>query len=124
VTDQEGGGDSLFGPPAVVVALLSQGVLITDVPGRPSNKWIGDGRTIRYSEIKAAQLVRNSGIYLARAPSSHIMPFAVRLYLGESRSHLVLFTSEHDALLEALESHGVPLERHPRTLGFMLFGRR
>jgi hypothetical protein len=120
----QGGGDSLFGPPTVVVELLPRGVVITDLPGRPSNQWIGDGRTIRYSEIKAAQLVRNSRIYLARAPSPHIVPFAVRLYLGESRSHLILFTSEHDALMEALESHGVPVEHNPRRLGFMLFGRR
>jgi hypothetical protein len=119
-----GGGDSLFGPPEVTVELLPREVVITDVPGRPSDQWIGDGRTIRYYEIKVAQLVRNSRIYLARAPSPHLMPLAVRLYLGESRSHVILFTSEHDGLMEALESHGVPVERHPRTLGFMLFGRR
>jgi hypothetical protein len=52
------------------------------------------------------------------------MPFGVRLYLGEPRSHVLLFTVEYEALVEALDPHHVPVDRTPRTLGFMLMGRR
>jgi hypothetical protein len=118
------GGTGNPGPPVVAVELQPTGVVLTDLPGTISTQWIGDGRTLRYPEIRAAQAVRNSRIYLARAPSPHEMPFGVRLYLGESRSHLLLFTVDYEALLDALESHHVPVDRSPRTLGFMLMGRK
>ena len=113
------------GPPVVAVDHEGPtGVVITDVPGTISTQWIGDGRTIAYSEIRTAQVVRNSRIYLARTPSPHEVPLGVRLHLGESRSHLLLFTVEYEALVDALEAHHVPVDRNPRTLGFMLMGRR
>ena len=112
------------GPPVVAVDLRPTGVVITDLPGTISTQWIGDGRTIAYSEIRTAQVVRNSRIYLARAPSPHEVPLGVRLHLGESRSHLLLFTVEYQALVDALEAHHVPVDRNPGTLGFMLMGRK
>ena len=112
------------GPPVVAVDLESTGVVITDLPGTISTQWIGDGRTLNYSEIRVAQVVRNSRAYLARAPNPKEVPFGVRLYLGESRSHLLLFTVEYEALIDALESHHVPVDRNARTLGFMLIGRK
>lgn len=112
------------GPPVVAVDLHPAGVVITDLPGTISTQWIGDGRTLKYPEIKVAQAVRNSRLYLARAPAPNEVPFGVRLYLGESRSHVLLFTVEYEALLDGLESHHVPVDRSPRTLGFMLMGRK
>ncbi len=112
------------GPPVVAVDLRPTGVVITDLPGAISTQWIGDGRTLRYPEIRVAQAVRNSRAYLARAPSPKDVPFGVRLYLGESRSHLVPFTVECETLMDGLESHHVPVDRSPRTLGFMLMGRK
>ncbi len=112
------------GPPVVAVELQSAGVEVTDLPGTISTQWIGDGRLLRYPEIKVAQAVRNTRIYLARTPSRHEVPFGVRLNLGESRSHLLLFTVEYEALMDGLESHHVPVDRSPRTLGFMLMGRK
>jgi hypothetical protein len=108
----------------VAVELGPSGVVIRDLPGTASTEWIGDGRTIRYSEIKVAQAVRNSRIYLARTPSPYEMPFGVRLFLGESRSHAILFTVRYESLLDTLELHNVPVDRHPRTLGFMLVGKK
>jgi hypothetical protein len=112
------------GPPVVAVDLESTGVVVTDLPGTTSTQWIGDGRRIWYQEIRAAQVVRNSRVYLARAPSPHEIPFGVRLFLGESRSHVLLFTLGYEALMDALESHHVVVDRTPRKLGFMLMGRK
>lgn len=112
------------GPPVVAVELRPGGVVISDLPNAISTRWAGDGRTIRYPEIRVAQVVRNSRTYRARTPSPHVVAFAVRLYLGESRSHVLLFTVECEALMDALESHHVPVDRNPRTLGFMLMGRK
>jgi len=112
------------GPPVVALDLRPTGVVINDLPGTISTQWIGDGRTLKYPEIRVAQVVRNSRIYLARAPSPKEVPFGVRLYLGESRSHLLLFTVQYKALIDALECHHVPVDRNPRTLGFMLMGRK
>jgi hypothetical protein len=112
------------GPPAVAVEVGPTALAITELPGTISTQWIGDGRMIRYPEISDAQAVRNSTIYLARTPSPHEVPFGVRLYLGESRSHILLFTAEVEALMDALESHHVPVDRTPRKLGFMLMGRK
>lgn len=112
------------GPPVVSVELRPAGVTITDLPWRITTQWIGDGRTLRYPEIKVAQAVRNSRMYLARVPNPHEIPFGVRLHLGESRSHVLLFTVEYEALLDALESHHVPVDRNPRMLGLLLMGRK
>jgi hypothetical protein len=45
-----GGGNP--GPPVVAVELQPPGVVITDAPGTISTQWIGDGRRLKYSEIR------------------------------------------------------------------------
>ena len=108
----------------MVAELQPTAVVITDLPGKASTQWIEGYRTIRYSEIRVAQVVRNSRIYLARVTSPHRVPFGVRLHLGKSQPHPILFTADYEALMDALESHHVPVDRSPRRLGFMLMGRR
>ena len=112
------------GATTVSVELQPAAVVVTDLPGTISTQWSGDGRVVGYSEIRAAQVLRNSRIYLARIPNPHEVPFGVRLHLGESRSNLLLFTVEYEALIDALEARHVPVDRNPRTLGFMLMGKK
>jgi hypothetical protein len=112
------------GPPTVAVGVRSTEIVVTDMPGHVTSKWIGDGRTLRYSEIKTAQAVINSRCYLVRGANPHEIPFGVRLQLGESRSHMLLFTVDHVGLIDALASHHVSVDRNPRKLAFLLLGKK
>jgi hypothetical protein len=112
------------GPPNVTVELRRSELVVAEMPGQITSDWIGDGRSLRYSEIKNAESVVNSKSYLVRGVSPREIPFGVRLQLGESRSHMLLFTTEHEALMDGLESHHVPVDRAPRKLGFLLMGRK
>jgi len=51
-------------------------------------------------------------------------PVGVRLHLGESRPALLFFTTQVDAILEALERHRVRTERTPIKLNAWLIGRK
>jgi hypothetical protein len=112
------------GPPLVTVELRPTEIIVTETSRGQPGKWIGDGRTLRYGEIKAAQAIVNSRSYLVRGADLHNMPFGVRLYLGESRSHMLLFTTAWEALLHALAQHYVPIDENPRKLGVLLMGRK
>jgi hypothetical protein len=52
------------------------------------------------------------------------LPLGIRFHFGESRSALLFFTTESEALVTALEFHHVSVERTPIKLSPFLFGRR
>jgi hypothetical protein len=112
------------GPPLVTIELQPTEIVVTETSGGQSGKWIGDGRTLRYGEVKTAQTIVNSRSYLVRGANPHDIPFGVRLYLGGSRSHILLFTTAWEALLKALADHHVPIDENPRKLGVLLIGRK
>ncbi len=91
-----------------------------------SNRMVrrGTGGTWSYHEVKNAQLFVSPKWARRKGVSQDEFPVGIRLHFGESRSALLIFTTETEALLEGLESHHVRVERAPIKLNPVLIGRK
>jgi hypothetical protein len=84
----------------------------------------GTGGTWSYHEVKRAQVFVSPLWARGKGVSEEEFPVGIRLHFGESRSALLIFTTETEVLLGGLESHQVKVERTPIKLNPMLLGRR
>jgi hypothetical protein len=78
----------------------------------------------KYHEIKRVEVFVLTTWNAARTVDRKRAPLGIRLDMGESRSYVLLFSYDFDALLEEFASHGVAVDRQPRKLNFFLIGRK
>ena len=123
-------GDDYHGPnpPRRATVTFEDSELVVrhlDRKGRPradDNLFVPNS-TLRYHEIKRAEVFALT-ILNARGVDRRRVPFGIRLDMGESRSYILLFSHDFDALLEQFAAHGVAIDRQPRKLNFFLIGRK
>ena len=109
-----------LGPTRFVVEVLVTGIANAAL----SFNVMASGGTWKYQEVEKAELFESPRWAGIKGDPRDRFPVGIRIHFGESRSALLFFTSDVEALLAALKSHRVAVERTPIKLSRFLFGRR
>jgi hypothetical protein len=109
-----------LGPTRFIVQVLNTGVSAALL----TFNLLASGGSWSYHEVEKAEVFESPLWASRRGVSREQLPVGIRFHFGESRSALLFFTTEVEALLDAMESHGVKVERTPVKLSRFLFGRR